>query len=99
MEFSSFLHIDVLNAPPWEYAEIFLDYRISFLATGNPKTPFLPLNSMGEMEIDVEFRTLTYFSPKFHDECFSKTDIICVKQFATGCLKKVLDNRARFRAV
>ena len=36
------------------------------------------------------------FSPKFHDEMFLTTDIICVKQFGTGCLKKVLDNRARF---
>ena len=75
MEFSYFLIIDVLNAPPSEYAKIFLDYRISFWATGNPKTPFLPLKSMGEREIDVGFRTLTYFSPKFHDECFLKTDI------------------------
>ena len=30
MEFSYFLHIDVLNAPPSEYAKIFLDYQISF---------------------------------------------------------------------
>ena len=30
MEFSYFFHIDVLNAPPSEYAKIFLDYRISF---------------------------------------------------------------------
>ena len=30
---------------------------------------------------------------------FLKTDIICVNHFETGCLKKVLDNRARFRAI
>ena len=30
---------------------------------------------------------------------FLKTDIICVNQFGTGCLKKVLDNQARFRAI
>ena len=28
---------------------------------------------------------------------FFKTDTICV--FGTGCLKKVLDNQARFRAI
>ena len=43
---------------------------------------------MGKREIDVGFCTLTYFSPKFHDEMFLKTDIICVNQFGTGCLKK-----------
>ena len=30
---------------------------------------------------------------------FLKTDIICVNQFGTGCLKNVLDNQARFRAI
>ena len=30
---------------------------------------------------------------------FLKTDIICVNQFGTSCLKKVLDNQARFRAI
>ena len=30
MKFSYFLHINVFNAPPSEYAKIFLDYRISF---------------------------------------------------------------------
>ena len=30
MKFSYFLHIDAFNAPPSEYAKIFLDYRISF---------------------------------------------------------------------
>ena len=58
------------------------------LQSGYPKTPFLTLNSMGKREIDVGFRTLTYFSPKFHDEVFLKTDIICVNLFGTGCLKK-----------
>ena len=28
-----------------------------------------------------------------------KTDIICVNQFGIGCLKKVLDYQARFRAI
>ena len=34
------------------------------------------------------FAHLTYFSPKFHDEIFLKTDIICVNHLETGCLKK-----------
>ena len=57
MDFLYFLHIDVLNTPPSEYAKYSLTTGLVFLATGNPKTQFLPLNGMGKREIDVEFYT------------------------------------------
>ena len=43
--------------------------------------------------------TQTYFYPKFHNENFLKTDIICVNHFGTDCGKKFLDNCACLLAI